>query len=181
MIDMETMSVFPNSVILTVAAVKFNPHNTVGITDQIYFKLDVDEQIARGRDVDNGTLEWWGRQSPEVYNEAMSQHDRIPVSQALSDLTKFLVGVEDIWCQGPVFDIVILENIFKQYQMHYPWQYWQISDSRTLFKSLKYDPREQLRNNSKSAHHNALDDAIIQAQAVQKCFKLIKDITAIKS
>jgi len=176
MIDMETLSVTPDSVILTVAAVKFNPHNTAGVTDKIYLKLDVNEQLESGRNVNDDTLNWWSKQSPEVYNEAMSEHDRQSVQECLNKLTKFLVGTENIWCQGPVFDIVILENIFRQYNMHYPWQYWQISDSRTLFKSLKYDPRKQLRDDSNSAHHNALDDAIIQALSVQQCFKIIKSI-----
>ena len=176
MIDMETLSVFPDSVILTVAAVKFNPHNTAGITDKIYLKVDIDEQIALGRDVDNGTLEWWGRQSPEVYNEALSESGRQSVADCLKQLTKFLVGVNNIWCQGPVFDIVILENIFCQYSLHCPWQYWQILDSRTLFKSLNFDPRNELRNESNLSHHNALDDAVIQSMAVQKCFKLLKGL-----
>ena len=48
MIDLETLSVTPESVLLTLAAVKFNPHNKVGITDELYHKLNVDEQIAQG-------------------------------------------------------------------------------------------------------------------------------------
>lgn len=175
MIDTETLSVTPDSVLLTLAAVKFNPHNTVGVTETLYHKLDVDEQTARGREINADTLAWWARQPPEVYNDAMTEVGRISVKQSLQELTKFLVGVDSIWCQGPVFDIVILENIFKQYEMHYPWQYWQIRDSRTLFKFLNYDPRSEIRNRDGSDHHNALGDAITQACAVQSCYKRMKD------
>jgi hypothetical protein len=175
MIDLETLSVTPESVLLTLAAVKFNPHNTVGVTDELYHKLNVDEQIAQGREVNDDTLLWWFRQPQAVQDDAMSEHDRITVKDSLTELTKFLVGVNDIWCQGPVFDIVILENLYRSYGMHFPWSYWQIRDSRTLFKFLSYDPRAELRKLNSKAHHNALDDAIIQACAVQKCYKLLKN------
>lgn len=174
MIDLETLSVLPDAVVLTLAAVKFNPHNCVGIVDQLYFKFSVDEQLAVGRNIDMDTLNWWSNQPPEVYLEAMSDDGRIGVAPGLVQLTKFLVGVNDIWCQGPVFDIVILENMFRQNQLHVPWQYWQIRDSRTLFKFLDFDPRSDIRKTSSSAHHNALDDACTQAMAVQQCYRMIK-------
>jgi len=176
MIDLETLSVTPDSVILTLAAVKFNPHNNIGIVENLYHKLNVDEQIANGREINEDTLAWWGSQPQEVQDDAMSEDDRISVQDSLTKLTKFLVGVNDIWCQGPVFDIVILENIYRSYKMHFPWSYWQIRDSRTLFKFLDYDPRAELREINGKAHHNALDDAIIQACAVQKCYKLLKTV-----
>ena len=174
MIDLETLSVTPSSVILTLAAVKFNPFNTVGVTDKLYHKLDVDEQTSMGREINDDTLAWWARQPLEVYEDAMSDIGRISVKQSLKELTKFLVGVGDIWCQGPVFDIVILENIFRQNQMHFPWQYWQIRDSRTLFSVLDFDPRKEIRARDLKAHHNALDDAITQALAVQYCYKKLR-------
>lgn len=176
-IDLETLGVLPDTVVLTLGAAKFNPHNTAGTTNQLYFKFSVDEQLAAGRTIDQDTLDWWCRQPSEVHREAMTDDDRIGVAQGLAQLTKFLVGVDDIWCQGPVFDIVILENMFRQNQMHIPWQYWQIRDSRTLFKFLDFDPRREIRKTSESAHHNALDDAITQACAVQRCYRLIKEKT----
>lgn len=175
MIDLETLSVVPESVLLTMAAVKFNPYNSVGVVDQLYHKLNVDEQISRGRHVDEGTLAWWSQQPQEVYEDAMSEYNRIGVRESLEQLTRFLVGVNDIWCQGPVFDIVILENLYREYNMHFPWAYWQIRDSRTLFKFMNYDPRAEIRKADIKAHHNALDDAITQACAVQKCYKLLRN------
>ena len=174
MIDLETLSVVPESVLLTLAAVKFNPHNTVGVIDKLYHKLDIDEQTRSGRHIDDGTLAWWARQPASVYEDAMSEDGRIAVKDSLEQLTKFLVGVDSIWCQGPVFDIVILENLYRSYEMHFPWAYWQIRDSRTLFKFMNYDPRSDIRKTDSKAHHNALDDAITQACAVQRCYKLIK-------
>ena len=49
-----------------------------------------------------------------------------------------------------------------------PWNFWQIRDSRTLF-GVHGDPRQK----GKAGLHNALEDAISQAEAVQTVFKRI--------
>ena len=47
-----------------------------------------------------------------------------------------------------------------------PWQFWQIRDSRTLL-STHGDPRDK----NKAGLHNALEDCVSQAQAVQTVFE----------
>ena len=110
-------------------------------------------------------MEWWCQQAEEVREEALGTDGRIPVVQMLQELNRFLVGVNNIWAQGTVFDIGILEHLYKQYGMVPNWQYWQITDSRTLFK-VHGDPRVK----GKAGLHNALEDCVSQAEAVQKIF-----------
>ena len=165
MLDLETLGTQPGCVILTLGAVKFNPYKI----DQepgpgLYIRPDVDEQIARGREVQDDTLEWWTRQNEEVREEALGTEGRVPVEQMYRELNRFLVGVDNIWAQGPVFDIAILENLYKQYGWPTPWQFWQISDSRTLFK-VHGDPRKK-----GDLLHNALADCVSQAEAVQTIY-----------
>ena len=171
---METLSTQPDAVILSLGAVIFDPHSLSQPKAWLLIKFDVDEQISRGRHIQPDTLTWWSRQSPEVIEMSMGEEGRESVLDALSKLTKFVLHADEIWSQGPVFDIVMLENIYNQYQMHVPWAYWKIRDSRTLFKALNYDPRAELRT-AGASHHDALDDAVIQALAVQQCFQLLKE------
>jgi exodeoxyribonuclease VIII len=98
----------------------------------------------------------------------MSDDGRIPLSECLADLNRFLVGVKDIWAQGPTFDITILENLYKQMLVPRPWNFWQIRDSRTLF-GVHGDPRDKNR----ASAHNALEDAYSQAQAMQTIYKQV--------
>ena len=58
MVDLETMAVSPNAVVLTLGAVHFNPYGT-GYSDKIYFRINIDDQDALNREVDPGTLDWW--------------------------------------------------------------------------------------------------------------------------
>ena len=166
MLDLETISTRPEATILTFGACKFNPYAEEDITQGIYFRIDVDEQIDLGRHVDEETIAWWGRQSEDVYAEAFDPTDRISLEQFTQELNRFLVGADLIWAQGPVFDIVILENLYRQLGKPVPWQFWQIRDSRTLLSSLG-DPRDK----NKAGLHNALEDCVSQAQAVQYVFK----------
>lgn len=167
MLDLESLGTKTNSVILTLGAVKFDIYSNAEPYQPLYLKFDVDEQIALGRFVDEGTLQWWGNQSAEVRDEALSDEDRIDCNTALDQLNKFLVGVDDIWAQGPVFDIPMLESLMQDLNRPRPWHYWQIRDSRTLFK-LGGDPRREMDS---QGLHNALADAYNQAKAVQMIIK----------
>jgi len=166
MLDLETLGTRPDCVVLTLGAVKFDPFSdTIRGDNGLYFRINVDEQTALGRTVQDDTLEWWSRQSADVYEEAFGEHNRVSLREMYQQLNRFLVGVDNIWCQGPVFDIAILENLYRQMDCPIPWNYWQIRDSRTLF-GVHGDPRER----NKAGLHNALEDCISQAQAVQHVY-----------
>lgn len=170
MLDLETLSTRPESVIVTIGAVKFDPWGEDVDTDNgLYHRVSVDEQLALDRHVLESTVEWWGKQPEEVREEALGEGNRVSLEVMTHDLNKFLVGVDNIWCQGPAFDIVILENLYRQLSKPTPWQFWQIRDSRTLF-GTHGDPREKDRK----AAHNALMDCYYQAIGVQEIYRRVK-------
>ena len=166
MLDLETLGTRPGCVILTIGAVLFDPYSLKEPGPGIYMRVDADEQIAKGREVQEDTLQWWMNQAEDIREEALGEEGRVSVEQMYRELNKICVGVTNIWAQGPVFDIAILENIYRQYGWPTPWQFWQISDSRTLFKTHG-DPRVKGRE----GHHNALADCVYQAQGVQQIYK----------
>ena len=166
MIDLETLSTNPDAVILTVGGVKFNPYSSVEPSQGMYFRVDVDSQTKQGRDVMEDTLDWWSNQPAEIREEALGDKDRISLQDMIKTINKWSVGVDVFWCQGPLFDYAILQNLYKQIGHPVPWQYWQIRDSRTLFSLVPRDPNEK-----REALHNALADCYFQAKKVQKIYK----------
>ena len=114
MLDLETLSTRPDATILTFGACKFSPYKQHEIVDGIYFRVSVDEQITLGRHVDDNTVAWWGQQADDVREEALGEGDRISLDEFTKQLNRFIVGSDNIWAQGPVFDIVILENLYRQ-------------------------------------------------------------------
>lgn len=167
MLDIETLSTRTNAVILSVGAVKFDPFTErIDLDDGLDIKVDVDEQIALGRDVQEETLTWWASQPAEVQEAALSTDDRVSIDKFTQMLNKMMVGVDQIWCQGPAFDMVIIESLYKQIGKPTPWQYWQVRDSRTLF-GVFGDPRNKTRANA----HNALMDCVYQVIGVQQIYQ----------
>ena len=164
MLDMETLAVSPNAVVLSLGAVHFDPYGT-GHSDSLYFRIDIDDQDALGREVDPGTLEWWSRQPPAIMEEAFSPDDRIPLVEAMDRFHRFVWGCSAFWSHGATFDLVMIENIYGQLNKALPWNYWQLRDTRTLF-DLGHDP--EMPQGSK---HNALEDAIRQAVGVQNVYR----------
>lgn len=165
MLDLETLGTRPGCVILTLGAVKFDPYSLKEPGPGIYFRVDVDEQTALGREVQEDTLNWWISQADDIREEALGETERVSLDTLYRDLNRFLVGANNIWAQGPLFDFAILENLYRQMGWPTPWQYWQIRDSRTLF-GVHGDPRIK----GKAGLHNALEDCVSQATAVQQVY-----------
>jgi len=169
MIDIETLATTPEAVVLSVGGVKFNPYTNEEPHAHLEFRLDIDEQTALGRDIDEGTLQWWAKQPEHIRDKAFSDEGRTNLSDFTKTLNKWLVGCDEIWCQGPQFDMVIIENLYKQYGHHQNWAYWQIRDSRTVFSMMDVDPRKGVQEDL----HSALDDAKWQAKCLQTCFFML--------
>jgi hypothetical protein len=170
MIDLETLDVTPSATVLSLGAVKFNPFNDSEPHSELYFKISIDDQDRLGRSVSNSTIEWWSRQDPAIMEEAFDQsnpNEVMTVDQALTSLNRWCVGVDEIWAQGYGFDITMLEDMYRSIGKPIPWQFWQISDARTITKRMPRDPRKDMQTNL----HNALADAYYQAKSVQIMFK----------
>ena len=166
MIDLETLSTNPDAVILTVGGVKFDARTQMNPYNEMYFRVDVDSQTKIGRNVMQETMDWWATQPKEVSEEALGDGKRLSLQDAIKQLNKFAVGVDIFWCQGPLFDYAILQNLYAQLGQPVPWNYWQIRDSRTLFSLVPKD-----HNEKRTGLHNALQDCIFQAKKVQKVYR----------
>ena len=167
MIDLETLGVEPDCVVMTIGAIKFDPFTDTEPHSGLYLRCDVDEQTAMGRTVDDNTLAWWAKQEDAIKDEAFGDHDRVSMDQLTRAINKFCVGLDVLWCQGPLFDYAILQNLYKQIGKPAPWHYWQIRDSRTLFAMMPQDPRKAIQESL----HNALADCYYQAKCVQQSYK----------
>jgi hypothetical protein len=163
MLDIETLATTPDAVVLSFAAVKFNEYNSQEtFIDELNLALDVDEQLNLGRSVNQETLNWWATQPKEIQEAAFGEQ-RVSLREFTKLLNKFLVGSDRIWAQGPVFDIAIMENLYRQLALPIPWQYYNIRDSRTIIKALGSDIRH-----SRTNAHDALADCKFQAGYIKK-------------
>ena len=167
MFDIETLGTTTDSVILSLGAVKFDPYSSEEPRDPKYFLLDIDQQVGAGRIIEDSTLEWWGKQSDEARDSAFTEEGRTDILDFIKQFNKYIVGSDNVFSQG-CFDIVLIENLLKQWLTPPPWRYWQIRDSRTIL-----DMGDDSAKTSNQAAHNALADAYCQALAVQQVYKAL--------
>jgi len=159
MIDIETLGVTPDSTILSIGALGFNPFSTEIYSEQyVYNRIILESQADRL--IDESTLAWWSEQSPEARAEAFGEDNRIELSDTLDELSRFVRKCDKIWANGINFDIPVLEHAYIQLNKAYPWRYHNVLDTRTIYK---IDPNfKKLKNN-----HHALADCLNQIEALQ--------------
>jgi len=167
MIDIETLDTSPTALVLSVGACKFDPYSEDKPTEHRLWLPSLEPQLEMGRTTSESTLEWWAQQDKEILERALTEEGRVPLDDFFKDLNSYVVGADKIWCQGPQFDMVILESMYAMAEHHWSWAYWQISDSRTLFNLMPSDPRKAV---GQADLHDASADAHFQALAVQRSF-----------
>ena len=171
MIDLETLGTKPDSVILSIAAVKFDAFDdyesrAISPAELPTLNLLVDIDSQQDRTVDNSTLDWWSKQDPSVQQKVFCPDGRVSFVNALDQLHRFVWNSGGrIWAQGTHFDITILEHAYRSLDRPYPWQYWQARDSRTVLDLVAVS----LPN----ATHDAVADCWRQIVGVQKALSAL--------
>ena len=171
MIDLETLGTGPDAAIIAIGAVLFEP-STGKIKSEFYYAVDWDQ----GRTIDPETVKWWMLQSKEA-RDGVARNSGWPLHHVLKCLRLWLQDFEDlsvdydvlVWGNGATFDISILEDAYGKDNI--PWHFCGIRDMRTI-KALAKDYVE--KPEFKGTAHNALDDAIWQAQYVSVLYQAIK-------
>lgn len=169
MIDLETMGNKPNAAIVSIGAVFFEP-DTGEIGNTFYSNVQLESETELGASLDAGTIMWWLQQSSEA--RAAIASASIPVAKVLSDLTLFVSECRtstsvQVWGNGATFDNVILRSAYQRTQLPAFWPFWNDRDVRTMVelgRQLGIDPKRDIP--FPGDRHNALDDAIHQAQYV---------------
>jgi len=166
MVDLETLCVLPTATILTIAAQGFDPLTDAFTDVTFYRRITLDSQ--EGRSINDSTVEWWGKQSPEAQEEAFGEEDRVDLKTALEDFSKMAFHAKRIWANGTTFDIGILEDAMRRLEIPVPWKYWQVMDARTIYKLLP-----DMGSAGQSNSHHALEDCVNQIDMLQRALKTL--------
>lgn len=174
MIDLETLNTTPDSTILTIGAVKFDPFGRElqePKMDSFYIKVDVDSCDRIGLTTSDDTIAWWANQSKEAQEAAFDPEGRIDIEDAFAQLYKFCWGAKRVWANGSCFDIIICEHVYRKVGRAIPWKFWEVRDVRTAF-DLGINPHRP----PVTAHH-ALEDAWNQAVGIQNVYNTLRTST----
>ena len=177
-VDLETLSASSDAMIVSIGAIRCD-FETGETGDTFYEVIDVEQYGGDAREAVNGsTLKWWMKQSDAaraVFNDLRA----LPLELVL-DKFRAYIGRDHqtvrIWGNGSDFDNVILANLYKSFKQVPPWDFFNNRCYRTL-KSMV----PAVRMARKGTHHNALDDAISQAEHAIAIHKHVAAVTAAAS
>lgn len=184
-LDFETLGKTADCVVLSLALTPYDRNDTKTfqeyIEDTVYWKFDVDSQVAADRDIDPDTLDWWSKQDPDVRNREMNPSDNdILLDQFLQEFYDFCksngINNKSIgWARGKEFDFGILGNIIAQFksaldkdlypinETFFPVPFWNRKDIRDYISGLVVDPTINKvplpkRTLNGFEHHNPIHD-----------------------
>lgn len=171
MVDIETLGIENDTVVLSIAAVQFDG-STQG--EAISYTCSVDDvahQIWNRRSISASTLAWWFQQSEEARGQVLLDN---PVSsppdltwEQFQILLKGFLADKYVWANGPDFDIDILTDLLG---------YRPGSDElvpfhkRRCVRTIKELVPKTARPGTFRAHV-ALDDCLYQIELVRKAYR----------
>lgn len=169
MIDLETMGTTPGSAIVSLGAVVFDPvSGTLG--EAFYQVISLESCLKAGLTTEAGTILWWMQQS-EAARAQFSLPSAKPLFNTLEDFRAWwqYQGGQFIWGHGANFDEPLLASAYRAIGSTPPWKFWDARCTRTIFGLTGERP-----DRAKGTHHNALDDAKAQAEAVVRAYRKLR-------
>lgn len=175
MIDTEFLSLTYDAHILSIGIVAWD------ITAEKFTPLDsthqfpsLDSQTPFKAKIDQGTLVWWLQQSIEArggiaHGQKILYRNIVNVFWTIFYFFQDHKEVKRVWSHGAVCDLPLLKHWYDKLGMEVPWDYRTPRDTRTLFEAIGHTPK---RNYGEGVAHDALSDAMAQAEQVHTAWKL---------
>lgn len=155
MLDLETLSLEPNAVIVSIGATKFTIND--GIIDKFSVNIDPFDAKSHGLHIDPDTVAWWKGQPKEISD--LWKVDPQPLRDALTKFCLWFGGKSlPIYGNSPSFDCIAIKESMKVTGIPCPWNFRDEVDYRTICKliDIPFTKNDHL--------HSALDDAVSQTE-----------------
>lgn len=171
MLDIETLSANTNTVVLSIGAARFDIKTGTVEKSRQWNISDLEAQQAKGREITADTVKWWLKRSPAAIEGTFFAPKTYTTKQALEEFVFFckIDTLEQrkifIWGNGNMFDNAIIRSLCKDFGVEYPCPYPNDLDLRTVKFLFRDKKVESIKSGTA---HNAVDDAINQAQYLGK-------------
>lgn len=176
MIDLETMGTGPNAAIIAIGAVEFDiEKNKLG--ERFYRVVDLTSSARQGGVMDASTVLWWMKQDESARSQF--EQEGTPIGGALCGFVGWLYDngrtaeTLRMWGNGAGFDNVILSTAYERHSegcASAPWAFY----NNRCYRTMKAMFPQVALPERKGVKHNALDDAVFQAEHLLLIMQHIK-------
>ena len=178
--DVETLGKESNSVMLSMAAIYFDPETKPSYEDlynsAFFVKFDVEDQVRRlDRKIGKTTMQWWAKQCDIVKAKSLKPNKAVDVKfeDGYEAMRKWAESKKDdqcyVWARGNL-DQLILDSFEEQLEIKPIWPFNRWRDVRTAIDILYNTSNGYCPVNytgfsaeSKVIKHNPVDDCAYDA------------------
>lgn len=189
-IDLETLGSSPDSVVVDMSILVFDPDpNVMQPLDELIkngkrFKISIESQRGT-RSTSPSTVAWWKEQSAEAKKNLRASPEDITIEDAVKEALKFLKdsGVNQWksqgWCRGMSFDFPILVDMIRQTygtnetDQYEPVKFWAQRDIRTAIEAYS-----MVRGMSMTPLRKGALDGFVHHDSIHDC---AKDVIMLKT
>lgn len=170
MLDIETLGTKPGCMVVSFAAVQFDPKGRIPLGNSMFHRLELDSRFT----IDPDTLMWWMQQDDLARTKSFDG-PRTPIETALISLKDF-IGDSPVWGNGVAFDNACMEYYFRIFGLK--WPYRQDRCYRTMKGLFLQNPElggldhigEEL------TLHDPVDDCIRQIMCLQHIYHYLMKV-----
>lgn len=168
MVDLETLGIERESVILSIGAIQFDLQ-TGSIGKIFKINIDLDSSLDAGLKISSGTIKWWLTQKPEILNKCFI--DAKKIEHALHDFFVFTLecNISNIWGNSAAFDLGLLKDAYNKLGKTNPWNYRDERCYRTIYSLFKTEEIQKPLN-----AHDPIVDCKHQIEQLNKIWSKIK-------
>jgi hypothetical protein len=178
--DVETLGKESNSVILSMAAIYFDPETKPSYEDlynsAFFVKFDVEDQVKRlDRKIGKSTMKWWAKQCDIVKAKSLKPNKALDVKfeDGYEAMREWAKSKNDdqcyVWARGNL-DQLVLDSFEEQLEIEPIWPFGRWRDVRTAIDILYnatngYCPvnYKGFSADAKVIKHNPVDDCAYDA------------------
>ena len=119
----------------------------LAVRETHYWRLDVEEQLRDGREMDWDTVSWWLRQSDAARQEMAAADKRYPLAVFADEIRGVFDRVNDVTdvqfylASAPEFDFGNVQAIMEAAGHSLPVKHYQIHNQRTIRQLLGAEKR----------------------------------------
>ena len=171
-LDIETTDTRPTARVLTIGAAVVDTTARKIVTNFIV-RLDLHTQAFRSQS--DATMDFWRAQPDDVRDNAFRSGPRLHPADGLNELSRFIRDQSQtdktVWGYGASFDLVVLEDLYRDFGVEVPWTYRQHRDLRTLYElaGIRIDDEDRRGLIPHIAHH----DAIAESRAMLRALEIV--------
>jgi len=166
MLDIETLGTEPESVILSISAVRFQDNGKTG--EEFHADIDIESCVEAGLKIDAATVIWWMGQDDEARAQFTDDRIRYPLVNALNNFTNIFLDLRElkIFAKDPDFDCNLLEDAYSKLNLIPPFHPRRNKMAIRTLSSLR--PEYEKNEEFTGVKHNGIDDCKHQIKYVTK-------------